>query len=136
FQQHPERLMGELPAQFIERTIDRLNLLLGQYEQRRGQLQRRIELYQWLAGRLGKEVDPSDRSNNSRLIEMMVALELSDGGGGGAGRVGPMYWGQFQRTTSISQIQTYREWFTRQQREFTQGKGAAWWGGIEENVDV
>src|SRR5947208_3450761 len=76
---------------------------------RRRELQTRIDLYQWLAGAIGGDIDPSERTNNSRLIELLVALDFSDRGS----RCGPMYFGRYQSVTSISQIQDYKDWFAR-----------------------
>src|SRR5205823_3564480 len=69
----------------------------------------RIDLYKWLASAIGRDKDPGERANNSRLIELMVALDFSDRGV----RCGPLYWGRFQSATNISQIQDYKDWFTR-----------------------
>jgi ABC-type lipoprotein release transport system permease subunit len=130
FIQQPRALTGDLaePAKlYMKRTIDRLDALFKQEEARRGELQKRIDLYQWLAGRLGRETDPGTRANDNRLIELLIALDLTDGGQ----QVGPMYVGRFYNYTNISQIQEYREWFSKQERRFVQGQpDAAWWKEI------
>jgi len=127
FQQHSDRLDAAQARYYVDQTIARLTRLLDQYDSRREQLNRRIQLYRWLSGQLGKEADPSDRSNNSRLIEMVIGIDLSDRGD----RIGPMYWGHFQRATGISQIQDYRDWFFRMQR----GK-PAWFEPLQTRIDL
>ena len=154
FQQRPATLRassgegGEdllpLAREYVQRTLWRLNGqgtpgtseykpgLMQQYAQRRQELQDRIDLYRWLAGRLHRDPDPDDRSNNSRLIEMLVALDLSDQGV----RLGPLYWGQYLRQSNISHIQDYRDWFNKQKTAFD-GKDAQaqWFGKIQQIVD-
>ncbi len=133
FQQKPQELTGPLPVQYIDEAIARVKRLLAQNQARHDQLQRRVELYRWLANALGKDPNPSDRANNSRVIEMVVALDLSDKGN----RVGPMYWGQFQRTSNISQIQEYRDWFSRLERAYNEKKPEAqWFTPIHPRFDI
>src|SRR5439155_2215780 len=135
FIQRPKDLTGELagPAQrYIRRTLERIGALQEQHNARRREIQSRIDLYQWLASRLGRNTDPGLRSNDNRLIELLIALDLSDHGV----RCGPMYVGNFQNFTNISQLQDYRDWFSRQERKFASGDAsAAWWGGINHVID-
>ncbi len=111
-----------------KRYLDRLLLRLGdvegveglrqQWQRRKDAMQARIDLYKWLADRVNagtpdqqtaRSDDPNPRYNNDRLIEVMVGLDLSDLGS----RCGPMYWGRWAWTSSITQIQTHREWFEK-----------------------
>jgi hypothetical protein len=134
--QRPAELNGDLAAPaaaYVERARSRLDKLIAQHEDRLAELRTRIDLYRWLAGSLGKEADPSERANDHRLIELLVALDLSDRGA----RFGPMYAGGYLETSNLSQIQDYRDWFARQERAFTSGQpAAAWWGGISDVIDL
>lgn len=114
------RLMPDAKA-YIQRTIERLNGrgtpgtpdytpgVIQDYADRQSLLNKRIWLYQHFATELGLDRNPDDRNNNSRLIELLVSLDLSDCGS----RVGPMSWGFAQRYDTISQIQEYRDWFSK-----------------------
>ncbi len=147
FGQNPADLkppaIHEQAKSYVERTIARLDGskdqagnqapgLIQRYAERRGQLLRRIELYHWLAGRVGRNPDPGERDNSERPIEMLVALDLSDGGV----RAGPLFFGQFQRSNNITDIQDYRDWFTRIERAFTRHEpGSEWFAGIRSVID-
>jgi ABC-type lipoprotein release transport system permease subunit len=128
-QQRPKELAGatgQLAREYIQRTMARLDGegtpgtagykpgLMQQYAERRQELQNRIDLYRWMADRLHRDPDPDKGTNNNRLIEVLVALDLSDHGA----RFGPMHQGQFQRTSNISQIQDYRDWFDKAHRQY------------------
>src|SRR5205823_4162369 len=107
FVRSPQQIGGDLEASaraYLDQTHARLDRLIQQLSSRENDLRERIALYEWLAGRLGKNADPPGRSNDNRLIELLVALDLTDGGS----RCGPLFVGEFQRATSISQIQDYR----------------------------
>ncbi len=124
---------------YVKRTEERLNGLdqveglIQQYQQRQAELLKRIDLYRWLADRIGRDSDPDSRANNSRLLEMQVAMDLSDQ----SMRFGPLYWGQFQRSSAISNIQDYRDWFTRQKTLFDDGKsGSQWFAQIAPVLDL
>jgi hypothetical protein len=116
------------PAEYVQRTIARLEEQREHYERREAVLLERIALFQWLAGRLGMDPDPDDRSNDKRLIEAVVALDLSDRGV----RVGPLSYGQFQRTSNITSLQNYRDWFERVRRDTS---GNKWFERIAPVVD-
>jgi len=113
---------------YLQKLMNRLTGADGQrglkqdYADRRAILERRIELYQWLASRLNRPSDPSIKANNSRLIELLVAIDLSDAGV----RMGPMFYGYAQRSSNISQIQEFRDWFARQQKSSADGRGGDW----------
>lgn len=81
--------------------------LIEQYAARQRVLRQRIDLYEWLAHATGMNPNPGTRENESRLIELLVAIDLSDNGV----RCGPMYWGGWLRSSNISDIQNYRDWF-------------------------
>ena len=97
----------------IERAIARMDGdagslgLLQQYAVRQKELETRQSLYRWLAGLTGRSSSPSIKENNSRVIEMVMSLDLSDAGV----RFGPMFQGAFRQTSNIGQIQDYRDWF-------------------------
>jgi ABC-type lipoprotein release transport system permease subunit len=97
------------------------------YAARRQQLQQRIDLYQWLASKLNRNSNPSIRSNNSRLLEVLIALDLSEGGV----RVGPMFFGSVLRASNISQIQEFGDWMQREQRG-----GAPWAKAAGDLIDL
>jgi hypothetical protein len=151
FQQRPEQLAGG-PSQtdaerqesmdtgrlYARRTIERLagdgvhRGLIRDYGARQNQLDQRIALYEWLATAVGRPTNPSDKANNSRLIELMIALDLSDQGL----RIGAMYWGRFQEASNISQIQDFRDWFTKQERALSETpQQVPWFGPIAPVLD-
>src|SRR5205814_584720 len=85
FLQKPKQLSGEmleLAKFYARRAHEKLKGslakegLLQQYTNRRHEFQQRIDLYEWLAGALGRDKNPSERMNNSRLIELLVALDF------------------------------------------------------------
>jgi ABC-type lipoprotein release transport system permease subunit len=124
--------------EYLQRLVARLGGgekhegLIAQLQQRRAQLQERIDLYQWLAGRVGRNISPIERDNSERPIELLVALDLSDGGI----RAGPMFYGQFQRTSNMNDIQRFKEWFVALDRAFTKkDPTSAWFGGIRDAID-
>ena len=79
-----------------------------------------------------RDPNPGTRANDNRLIELLIALDLTDNGS----RVGPMYIGRFQNYTNISQIQEYREWFSKQERRFkSNDPETAWWKDIQGKID-
>ncbi len=131
----PGDLTGDALAEgriYLDRAKTRLAGLVASDAARRRELERRVELYEWLATRIGRTTQPDDRNNSSRLIEMMVGLDLSDRGV----RVGPVPMGQFQRVSAISNVQNYRDWFTRRARDFREGKSdAVWFGAIDKLLD-
>ncbi len=141
FMQQPKDLKDELaiPAKdYVRRAIEQIDGsadkagLLDQWAQRAHELKERVELYHWLANRLGITRSADDRSNDKRLIELLVALDLT----GGGSRCGPMFWGRFLSLTNISQIQNYRDWFSRQEREYqSRSADAAWWRSIQGTID-
>ena len=107
--------------------------LLQQYDARRSALEKRIELYRWLAGITGRSGEPDIRNNNARIIEMLIALDLSDSGV----RFGPMYRGNFREASNISHIQDYRDWFNRLTDDRDKGKSdAQWFGQIGKVFDM
>lgn len=121
---------------YVQRMIERLGGsdrspgLIAQTQQRMRELNDRVELYRWLAGKVGRRLDPLERENNERPIEMLVALDLADAGV----RCGPLFYGQYQRTLNITDIQNYREWFSKAEREFN-AAGAQWFGAIRSAID-
>jgi hypothetical protein len=105
--------------------------LLEQQAARRAQLEKRIDLYHWLANATGRLNEPDERQTENRLIELLISLDLSDHGS----RAGPMYFGAFQRLATIAQIQDYADWFTRTARAFDQhDPHASWWAGITSAI--
>lgn len=152
-------LFGTKPAELNERFsdqarsyLDRLLIRLGdrpevgegllqQWQTREQALQTRIGLYEWLAGRINSDTpggvarssDPNPRYNNDRLIELMVGLDISDLGR----RIGPMYWGRWSWSSSITLIQEHREWFDRQSRLFAEKNPtvSGWYSQIAGVVD-
>ncbi len=146
FQQRPQEFVGAdltLANAYLHRLAVRLGGdeakhtpgLKQQFAERRAELERRVALYQWLAGQIQKPADSKDRSNSVRLIEMMIALDFSDAGR----KAGPMFWGWFARQSSISQIQDYRDWFSRQERaasETKTGAQADWFRSMQVGVDL
>jgi len=110
----PDEVQSLLPAarRYLARAIDRMERLGADCAARRRHLETRMELYRWLAQRLGRQEDPRDRADATRLIDTIVTLDLSDRGGS----IGPMFYGNFLRVSSLSQIQEWRLWFERQKK--------------------
>ena len=127
-------------ADILSRVIKRLGGdeasgegLLRQLESRNNDLRERIDLYHWLAKAVGREPDPGENDTSTRPIELVVGLDLSDRGP----RVGPMFYGQFQRTSSITDIQDYSSWFTRVDRAATKNEaGTEWFNGLRGALDL
>ena len=130
FQRRPAQAatdFDELSRTYVARTIERLSSdvdgVVHRLAQRHAELSSRADLYRWLAGALGRNPNPGNRANNSRLIELLVALDLSDGGT----RAGPLYWGWFQQTPNVNQIQDYRDWFAQQSRALAANRPETAW---------
>lgn len=142
FEHRPAELVRpdnrDLTDYYLNKTMARLagdsNAagLTQNYAARRATLQRRMDLYTWLAAKLGRPSDPSIKANNSRLIEALIAIDLSDAGV----RVGPMFYGIAQRASNISQIQEFRDWFARQQKASADGTGGEWVKRLAGVVDL
>ncbi len=133
FQQQPALLDRSDADEFLQRTIARLTDLLRQYADRSAELQQRAHLYHWLADAVGQPRDPLPKRIDARLIELLVGLDLSDGGD----FVGPMFFGTFQRAGSFPQIQLYSEWFGKLQRDFAaHHPETAWWATARNSVDL
>ena len=137
YQAAPQTLSqyGDDARAYLQRTLERLGGnaagagLSQQLAARKGDLNRRIELYEWLAGRIGRGKDPSQRNNDDRLLELMVGLDLTDGGV----RAGPIFWGRLYGTQS-NQIQEYREWFEKTADNAKKGE-ADWFKPLAKLVD-
>jgi hypothetical protein len=107
--------------------------LLSQHAARRAELTRRIDLYHWLASATGRLAEPDERQTDNRLIELLVALDLSDRGA----VAGPMYYGSYQRLSNIAQVQDYLDWLTRTARAHEQhDPKAKWWGEISSAITL
>jgi len=127
FQRSPKDLVGSLQGMaqtYVAKTIVLLagdSLagsaptvgLIAQYADRQQQLQQRIDLYRWLAGALGRPLDPRERDSDARSIELMIAIDLADQGV----RVGPMVYGVAFRTSSLGLVQNYRDWLIQLDRD-------------------
>ena len=148
FQSKPGDLSryGELPRQFVDRMIERLGGkpgtrgMLQQWSDRRADLTRRLELFDWLSTRVGRGKDPDARSNDDRLLELVLGIDLSDGGG----QVGPIFTGKLFNQQSLASIQEYREWFDRQDTSAgpaaagasaVDATGAAWFSALKGRIN-
>lgn len=120
---------------YLARALQRLGGDAGreglsqQLAARKNELERRVGLYEWLADHVGRGKDPSVRNNDDRLIELMLGLDLADGGV----RAGPVFWGRLFNTQS-NQVQEYREWFERTAEAFKKGN-ADWYKPIAPLLD-
>ncbi len=125
---------ADVPRELVDRTIAHLDTLLDQYAARKGLLDRRVELYQWLARRIGRNAGPEEDDSADRLIEVVIGIDLSDGGR----RVGPMVEGQFQRATSIADVQDYLTWLNRAARapRFGSQTSMNWFDLVRHVVDL
>ena len=128
----------EMAQEYLAKTIVRLNGsgqaksgLIQNTQWRIAQLHKRMELYQWMAAATGRNPDPGERTNNSRVLGMMIAVDLSDSGV----RFGPMYWGWHQRNSNISSLLNYRDWFNRVGEEAAKDT-KHWYAGVRNVFDV
>lgn len=108
--------------------------LIQQYGARRRELDDRIALYHWLADAVGRDREPDIRRQTAtRLIELLIGLDLTDGGN----RVGPMFYGFFQRASGMPQILGYRDWLAGIQQGFEERTtGLEWWGEVRDVVNI
>jgi ABC-type lipoprotein release transport system permease subunit len=124
---------------FLTRAIARLGGqadhqgLLQQYQSRESELTQRIDLYHWLADAEGRARDPDIHETGSRLIELLVGLDLSDHGS----RAGPLFFGYFQRATGIGNFALFKDWFTPLLPDAAgRPSEIAWWKKIENAIDL
>lgn len=157
---------GDDPKAYLRRVLARMGDnpeqegLSTQFAHRRRELERRIELYEWLAHLVNgdgntpaeqlvrsirrlpavqwiegsvaipRSTDPNERVNDDRLIELIIALDLSDRGV----RCGPMYWGRMTGQGTTRELQTHKEWF-----ESVVGSknrpGADWFPALAKVID-
>lgn len=141
YQAQPQTLgqYGDDATHYLTAALERMGGKPGkaglsqQFTNRKAELNRRIELYEWLADRIGRNKNPSLRNNDDRLLELMVGLDLTDGGV----RAGPIFWGRVFGVQS-NQVQEYREWFekTADNAKKATSKGEAdWFKAISPLVD-
>lgn len=131
----PRSLSDPLEAEartYVGRAAARLERLRSSLAAREAELRGRAALYQWLAGRLGLPADPGVRDYGSRLIEALVAVDLADGGA----RVGPMYYGAFQQSNAIADVQEFRDWFARQVLSDRAASAADWYRRVRPALDL
>lgn len=96
------------------------------------ELHRRAELYKWLADKLNRDPDPAERDVSQRLIELHVGLDLSDAGV----RAGPMFFGMALRVNASGNLQDYRDWSSRIQREFDKDPASLkWWADVRKGFE-
>lgn len=176
FQKRPGELTGKLsePAsEYITRAIWRLagtpgkvelpstNTVAGrltepvptdglvrQLANRQAQLEQRVALYGWLATNVGTEPNPTGRANNSRAVEMQIALDIT----GDGVRAGPVFQGAFQDVSNATQVLDYRDWFSRLETSYesllpgatsppateearARAEASRWFGGVRNVVD-
>jgi hypothetical protein len=131
---------GAIPQarKYLHHVLARLGGVEGteglsqQYQARMNELQARVDLYEWLAGATGRPKDPAKTQSDSRLIELLVGIDLSDRGS----NLGPAFFGAFQRATGMAQIQLYRDWFSLLPSKLKNDPTAfAWWDGIRDRID-
>ncbi len=112
-QSNPAALTPELtpPAQNYLATVAAQIQRQGVADHERlRQLRERSDLYTWLAMRIHRNPAPSESDNSSRLIELLISLDLASGGS----RVGPMYVGSFQQSSTLPDLLDYKDWFAKQ----------------------
>lgn len=145
FQKKPQELargeFGDLPREYLRRTMVRLAGgevsgvrqpgLRSQLAERDAELKRRIELYTWLGKRLDRRLDLRERDSGDRIIDVVIGIDLSDRGV----RVGPMFFGQFLRISSLQLIQTYRDYFNRIDPKGKDQKPPDWFAAIKPLID-
>ena len=98
--------------QYLQRAVDRMKRLERDQTRRRAILEERIALFRWLAVGIQRDPDPDPRGTNTRLIDTLVSLDLSDGGR----RVGPMTWGHHLRADAVKEFTLWREWYNSQEK--------------------
>ncbi len=136
---------SEQAKSYLQRTLDRLGNtssvegLLQQSQHKKSRIQRRVDLYEWLAGNINadcpgmtpRSIDPNPRNNDDRLIDILIGLDITDSGQ----RIGPIYWGGLAKQSSISQIQEHREWFEKTAGSGKPETAAEWFKAISKIVD-
>ncbi len=151
FQRRPKDLIGPLvpPAKhFVSKAIELLDGeppsaptaapgLIAQNAERQRQLQQRLDLFQWLNGKLGRPLNPRERDADYRPIELMISLDITDQGI----RVGPMLWGASNRTSSQGLVQSFKEWFVQLDRaaknpDPAKSAGAKWFADLHGRFDM
>jgi hypothetical protein len=108
--------------------------LIGDDADRLDELQRRADLYRWLAKALGRNADPQPSDTAATyLLELLVGLDLSDRGY----RAGPVTSGRFTRTSTVPDVQHYAEWMTAASNAFAAGDPrAGWFKDVAGTVDL
>jgi hypothetical protein len=122
--------MRAIALDYVNRTIDMLQGngtpehvgLVAQYDAALNAMWRRQSLYQWLAKALGRDPNPAINSTSQRLLDTVIALDLSDRGV----RVGVGHWGQFLRSSGKSSIDR-NGWFATLLADLRDDKGTASW---------
>lgn len=104
--------------------------LIRQLERRQAELEFRAETYRWLAARTRTHPNPTGRANNSRAVEMQIAIDLS----GDGIRVGPMSQGAFQDVSNMTQIQDYRDWFSRLETQWESLQATGGGGAVPDEA--
>jgi ABC-type antimicrobial peptide transport system permease subunit len=99
--------------------------LIEELSERQVELARRVELYHWLAKAEGRD---SDGKQGGNLIDLLVALDLSDRGQ----RAGPMSFGYFQRAANGARdaLGSCNEWLQNQ------ATASAWWKDVKSEIDL
>jgi ABC-type lipoprotein release transport system permease subunit len=118
----------------LERIVGTAELpgLIAQYEARKAELARRVELYTWLANKVQRPARPDERDTSTRLMDVIVGIDLSDGGA----RLGPMFQGGFLRYSTKGQIQNYSDYFLRTRNDADKGvPEAQWFKALTDVVD-
>lgn len=126
----------ETALEFIQRTLTKISQsdgrgLLEANAARLASLEHRIALYEWMARATGRPLNPGTRTNNSRVLGMLIAVDLSDAGV----RFGPMYWGWHQASSTISHVLDVRDWFNRARNEASSSSGH-WYNGVKDVLDI
>lgn len=142
----------ELAVYYAQQALQRITGaantpgLIEQFGKRKSELQARIDLALWLAERTGrwdkdgKVVEPKESNTANRLLDVIIGLDLSDGGTS----VGPMFHGTYQRVGSKQFISTYRDVFADlvaaldrepKDRSPEQAEISKWFGPIAGSID-
>ena len=111
------RLAGDYIRTLRERLAGPNGGLVADDEAYLQRLADRAELYTWLANLTGRPVDAPTRASDDRPIDLIVGLDLSDGGA----TLGPVNYGAWVGANNNALVQPLRDWFASARRAAQDG---------------
>lgn len=144
----------DLASYYAQKALERiagtpeLPGLILQHNKRKAELQARIDTALWLAERTGRWpkdakgnfIEPRESDTSTRLMDVVIGLDLSDGGS----TVGPMFQGAYLRHSSKQYIVNYSDVFqnlstalnkTPAERKPEEAEAVKWFEPIARSID-